>query len=88
LKNTPLRSISASGSNFNPQNTQCIPAVEIFPFLELKRNWAFFKGLVEDLPAWNEPLQQALNPNALLRAVYFPAAISALTSVTPSESIL
>jgi hypothetical protein len=46
LKNTPFRPISASGSNFNPQNTPCIPAVEIFSFLKLKRNWAFFKGLV------------------------------------------
>jgi hypothetical protein len=45
LKNTPFRPISASGSNFNPQNTHCIPAVEIFAFLELRRNWAFFKGL-------------------------------------------
>jgi hypothetical protein len=45
LKNTPFRPISALGSNFNPQNTQCIPAVKIFAFLELKQNWAFFKGL-------------------------------------------
>jgi len=25
-----------SGSNFNPQNTQCIPVVKIFAFLELE----------------------------------------------------
>jgi len=25
-----------SGSNFNPQNTQCIPSVKIFAFLELE----------------------------------------------------
>ncbi|MBW2130827.1 MAG: hypothetical protein JRH13_15885 [Deltaproteobacteria bacterium] len=31
-------SIAASGSNFNPQNTKCIPAVEIFAFLELDQN--------------------------------------------------
>ncbi|MBW2303671.1 MAG: hypothetical protein JRF57_08175 [Deltaproteobacteria bacterium] len=24
--------------NFNPQNTKCIPAVEIFAFLELDQN--------------------------------------------------
>jgi hypothetical protein len=29
--------ISASGSNFNPQNAQCIPAVKIFAFLELEQ---------------------------------------------------
>jgi len=38
LQNAPFRSISASGSNFNPQNTQCIPAVKIVAFLELERN--------------------------------------------------
>ena len=45
LQNAPFRPILASGSNFNPQNTECIPAVKIFAFLELKRNWAFCKGL-------------------------------------------
>ncbi len=34
-----------TGLNFNPQNTQCIPAVKIIAFLELEQNWAFFKGL-------------------------------------------
>jgi hypothetical protein len=45
LKNTPFCPISASGSNFNPQNSKCIPVVKIFAFLELKQNLAFFKGL-------------------------------------------
>jgi hypothetical protein len=45
LKNTPFCPISASGSNFNPQNTGCIPVVKIFAFLELKQNLSFFKGL-------------------------------------------
>jgi len=45
-KTPTFRPISASGSNFNPQNTQCIPAVKIFAFLELERNWTFFKGLI------------------------------------------
>jgi hypothetical protein len=36
LKNAPFCPISASGSNFNPQNTQCIPVVKIFAFLELE----------------------------------------------------
>jgi len=31
----PFFPISASDSDFNPQNTQCIPAVKIFAFLEL-----------------------------------------------------
>ncbi len=30
--------ISASGSDFNPQNTQCIPAVKILAFLDLEQN--------------------------------------------------
>ena len=30
--------ISASGSNYNPQNTQCIPLVVIFAFLDLIKN--------------------------------------------------
>ena len=29
--------ISVSGSNFNPRNTQCIPLVKTFAFLELKQ---------------------------------------------------
>jgi len=29
--------ISASGLNFNPQNTQCIPVVKICDFLELEK---------------------------------------------------
>jgi hypothetical protein len=53
LKNTPFCSISALGSNFGtlvklqryPRNTRCIPPVKIFARLELKQNWAFFKGL-------------------------------------------
>jgi len=32
-------------SNFNPQNTQGIPAVKIIAFLELEQKSAFFKGL-------------------------------------------
>ena len=47
LQNAPFCPISLSGSNFNPQNTQCIPAcsvgpedrtgvVKIFAFLELE----------------------------------------------------
>jgi hypothetical protein len=38
LHNVPFRPISVSGSNFNPRNTQCIPVVKIFAFLELERN--------------------------------------------------
>jgi len=45
LQNAPFRPISASGLNFNPQNTQCIPAVKILAFLELERNWTSCKGL-------------------------------------------
>ena len=47
LKNAPFCSISASGSNFNPRNTQCIPVVKIIAFLELKQKLTFFKGLYE-----------------------------------------
>jgi len=35
LKNAPFCPIPASGSNFNPQNTKCIPVVKIFAFLGL-----------------------------------------------------
>ncbi len=38
LQNAPFCPISVSGSNFNPQNTQCIPVVKIFDFLELEQN--------------------------------------------------
>jgi len=38
LQNAPFCPISALGSNFNPQNTQCIPAVKIFACLELEQN--------------------------------------------------
>jgi hypothetical protein len=45
LQNAPFCSISASVSNFNPRNTQCIPVVKIIAFLELKQKLTFFKGL-------------------------------------------
>ena len=56
LQNPTFYPISASYSNFNPQNTQCIPAfpvgpadrtgvVKIFVFLALDQKSAFFKGL-------------------------------------------
>jgi hypothetical protein len=38
LQNAPFCPISVSGSNFNPQNTQGIPVVKIFAFLELEQN--------------------------------------------------
>jgi|GEM_PF-3172954 len=37
--------ISASDSDFNPQNTQCIPAVKIFAFLDLAKNFSFSDSL-------------------------------------------
>ncbi len=37
LGNAPFCPISMSGSNFNPQNPQCIPVVKIFAFLELEQ---------------------------------------------------
>ena len=36
LKNGPFCPIPASGSNCNPRNTQCIPVVKIFAFLDLE----------------------------------------------------
>jgi hypothetical protein len=38
FQNVPFCPISASGSNFNPRNTQCIPLVKIFAFLDLEQN--------------------------------------------------
>jgi hypothetical protein len=53
LQNAPFCSISASGLNFNPRNTQCIPVVKIFAFLELKQKLTFFKGLYAPMhPVW------------------------------------
>jgi len=37
LQNAPFYPISVSDSNFNLQNTQCIPMVKIFVFLELEQ---------------------------------------------------
>jgi len=48
LQNTPFCPISVSGSNFNPQNTKCIPVVKIFAFLELEQKFLFFKGLAAE----------------------------------------
>jgi hypothetical protein len=56
MQNAPFCLIPAPGSNFNPRNTQCIPAcpvglagrtgaVKIIAFLELKQKLTFFKGL-------------------------------------------
>ena len=43
LQNAPFCPISASGSNFNPQNTQYIPPVKIFAFLDLGQISADFE---------------------------------------------
>jgi hypothetical protein len=45
LQNASFCPISASGSNFNPRNTQCIPVIKIIAFLDLEQKYAFFKGL-------------------------------------------
>ena len=44
LRNGTFCPISASGSNFNPRNTPCIPVVEIFAFLELEQISADFEN--------------------------------------------
>jgi hypothetical protein len=38
LQNAPFCPISALDSNFNPQNTKCIPVVKIFACLEIEQN--------------------------------------------------
>ena len=38
FQNVLICPISASGSNFNPQNTQCIPPVKIFARLDIEQN--------------------------------------------------
>jgi hypothetical protein len=45
LQNATFCPISASGSNFNPRNTTCIPVVKIFAFLDLEQKLAFSKDL-------------------------------------------
>jgi len=42
LQNVPVCPISASGSNFNPRNTLCIPPVKIFAFLDIEQISADF----------------------------------------------
>jgi len=37
LQNVPFCPISVSGSDINPRNTQCIPAIKIFAFLDLEQ---------------------------------------------------
>jgi hypothetical protein len=46
FQNIPFYPISTSGSNFNPRNTQCIPVVKIFDFLEVEQKLLFFKGFM------------------------------------------
>jgi len=43
FQNVPFCPISASGSNFNPRNTPCIPVVKIFAFLDLEQISADFE---------------------------------------------
>ena len=43
FQNAPFCPISASGSNFNPRNTLCIPPVIIFAFLDLEQINAGFE---------------------------------------------
>ncbi|MBU1055554.1 MAG: hypothetical protein KKC46_17290 [Proteobacteria bacterium] len=45
FQNAPFWPILALGLNFNPRNTQCIPAVEIFSRLELEQTETFWKWL-------------------------------------------
>jgi len=37
FQNVPFCPISASGSNFNPRNTTCIPVVKLFAFLDIEQ---------------------------------------------------
>lgn len=42
----PFCPISMSGSNLNPQNTQCIQMVKIFALFEREQKRAFFRGFI------------------------------------------
>jgi len=42
FQNDPVCPISASGSNFNPRNTTCIPVVKIDAFLDIEQISADF----------------------------------------------
>jgi hypothetical protein len=67
LQKAPFCPISASDSNFNPQNIQYIQTVKIITFLDLDQNWTFFKGLKaskfsrssgrQKRPAWSAELE-------------------------------
>ena len=69
LQNAPFCPIPVLGSNFNPQNTQCIPVVKIFAFLVSERNWAFFKGLnikAGRQKSWEARWHDGLNERSLV----------------------
>jgi hypothetical protein len=42
-KKSPIFPISSLSSNFNPQNTTCIPVVKIFARLEIEKIFRFFQ---------------------------------------------
>jgi hypothetical protein len=69
LKNAPFCPIPASGSNFNPKNTQCIPVVKIFAFLGLEQNGTFCKGLVSMFFQY-DPLIPFLRPDLLFDLIH------------------
>jgi hypothetical protein len=48
MQNAPFCPIPTSGLNFNPQNTQCILAEKIWPFLALSKIEHFSKIRVVD----------------------------------------
>ena len=48
--------ISASDADLNPLNSQCIPAVKIFVFLDLAKNISFLDG--HYLTEWKDMLEE------------------------------
>jgi hypothetical protein len=51
-----------SGSNFNPQNTQCIPVVKILAFLELESRYSG-KHFSKVSPYFSQIWIKSLNEN-------------------------
>ena len=82
LQNSPFCPISASDSNFNLRNTQCIPVVKIIALLELRQKLIFFKGLAILAAAL---MTCALTACTVKQTPVAPGTIPRVDTVTPQQ---
>ena len=81
LQNPTFCPISASGSNFNPRNAQCIPVVKIIAFLDLEQKSIFFKGLTVGFGFSDVPLFSRLYPSVYANNRSLPCGHAPLKSL-------